>query len=84
MIIPRITFIKSFGAVEIVEVPKEVPRSWRERLLSLPWRPWVKTKTVQVSGNRPAIVRIGNTFYYHPSLNLEEKIKEALHHADTT
>lgn len=47
---------------------KIVPRTWRERLLSRPWRPWEKTKTVNefvpnvlMVGSPPIIVA-------HPSL----------------
>lgn len=25
--------------------PREVPRTWRQRLWSWPWRPWVRTRT---------------------------------------
>lgn len=30
-------------------VPKEVPRTRRERWLSWPWRPWKRTKWIQVA-----------------------------------
>lgn len=42
----------TIGGFEIVEhspmVTRLLRRSWRERLFTLPWRPFVKTKTVQV------------------------------------
>lgn len=47
---------------------KEVKRTWRERLFSRPWQPWVKTKIVVKPAmfivNVPALLaawRFGNT-----------------------
>jgi len=39
-------------------------RSWRERLFSWPWKPWVKSYPV----NTPSMVRVGNEIYCHPEL----------------
>ena len=41
--------------IPIIETPhaldhREVKRTWRERLFSRPWRPWVKTKIVTKPG----------------------------------
>lgn len=33
-----------------------IERSWRERLFTLPWRPWLKTKSVY----SPKIYKLGN------------------------
>ena len=41
-----------------------IKRSWRERLWSWPWRPWVVTKVF----HKPAMYQIGNTIVAHPSL----------------
>jgi hypothetical protein len=48
--------------IPVIETPyalehKEVKRTWRERLFSRPWRPWVKTKIV----TRPAIFVLSST-----------------------
>lgn len=48
--------------------PETVRRSWKERLFTRPWRPWVSTKTIQVPNYKPAIFRAGNVVYYHPSM----------------
>jgi len=32
--------------------PRQVLRSWRERLLGWPWRPWRREKTIQVPSNQ--------------------------------
>lgn len=39
---------------------KEVRRTWRERLFSRPWRPWVATKKVQ----QPTVF-LGSTGYFN-------------------
>lgn len=38
-----------FSGMRVVVVPEtvEVDRTWRERLLTLPWRPWVRRKLVR-------------------------------------
>jgi len=41
-----------------------IKRSWRERLWSWPWRPWVVTKVF----HKPVMYRIGNKIVAHPSL----------------
>jgi hypothetical protein len=48
--------------------PKIVNRTWKERLFSRPWKPWVKTKTIQVDVLGPVMYQVGNKFLVHPSL----------------
>ncbi|MBI5307694.1 MAG: hypothetical protein HZB37_05010 [Planctomycetes bacterium] len=54
--------------LRVVETPffviDVIKRSWRERLFSWPWRPWVGSASV----NTPSMVRIGTDIYCHPSL----------------
>ncbi len=49
---------------------EERPRTWRERLLSLPWRPWEATKVVAVEA--PAkfyyVDERAHVVYCHPAL----------------
>ena len=46
------------------------PRNWRERLLSWPWQPWVKTKQVQVYVPRQDYVvnERSGTIICHPTM----------------
>ena len=39
----------TYNGMQVVIVPDEhlVDRTWRERLFSWPWRPWVRTKYVE-------------------------------------
>ena len=56
---PEIKIIKTpFFVVDVVR------RSWYERLLSWPWRPWVRSYPV----NTPSMVKIGNDIFCHPDL----------------
>ena len=41
-----------------------VRRTWKERLFSLPWRPFVTMKVVY----EPAIYQAGNSLLVHPAL----------------
>ena len=43
-----------------------VKRSWKERLLSLPWKPWFKTKMVIHYDPDPNLYRMGNSIIGHP------------------
>lgn len=36
-------------------------RTWKERLLTRPWRPWIAAKRTEV------IIRHGDTLYMHPA-----------------
>ena len=71
--------MESVFAVEQIGTRLEVVRrSWRERLLSRPWNPWIATKTIEVPNYAPAIFRVGNTILYHPSLR--EQLLRSLNH----
>jgi len=49
----------------------EVKRTLKERLISLPWRPWKRTKVVY----KPAILNAGVIYLVHPIFKTEiEKI----------
>ncbi len=78
-------FIKGHRIIEDINLtePKEIPRTTRERLFSLPWRPWRKTKFIQVPKQEAFIMDIplmgGKVIVMHPSYaeqlrkELEEK-----------
>jgi hypothetical protein len=51
------------------DVEEEVPRSFRERWFTRPWRPLVKTKTV--TRQCPAIYKLLNAYYAHPECMFE-------------
>lgn len=57
-----------------------VPRSWRERLLSLPWRPLKKTKRICRPGGQIYVGVIGGrrTVLCHPIM-FDRLKKEASH-----
>ncbi len=46
--------------------PKTVQRTWKERLLTWPWRPWITTKVVPT--HIPAAYRVGNMWVVHPTI----------------
>ena len=55
-----------------------VKRSWRERLLSRPWRPWKTTKIVVSQEPDPNLYRIGRTqIVGHPATIAKLKKKRA-------
>ena len=61
--------MESMSAVELCGTkPMDVKRSWKERLFSLPWRPWITHKTIQVPNYKPAMFRVGDMIIYHPAL----------------
>jgi hypothetical protein len=41
-----------------------VDRTWRERLLSMPWRPWVRVKTV--ASPMKDLIRTNGKLFGHP------------------
>ena len=43
-----------------VAVHERVPRPWRERLLTWPWRPWQATRPVTVTVPDPHLYRFGS------------------------
>jgi hypothetical protein len=53
-----------------------VNRSFRERFLTLPWKPWVINKEIEVPNYVPAMYKIGNTLVCHPSL--EQELRNSL------
>jgi hypothetical protein len=60
--------IASLGMVEEGE-KCEVPRTWKERLFSLPWRPLLKTKIITpMVPKQEALVMPDGTFVMHPSM----------------
>jgi len=46
----------------------EEPRSWKERLLTLPWQPMKKTKFKSIEVPSRQVVVIDGTYYAHPAL----------------
>ena len=78
-------FIKGHRIIEDPNLtePKEILRTTKERLFSLPWRPWRKMKTIQIPKQEAFIMDIplmgGKVIVMHPSYaeqlrkELEEK-----------
>ena len=50
------------------KIPKEYRRSWKERLLTLPWRPWRSTRIVMVPEMipDPHVYRLNDVVLMHP------------------
>lgn len=46
--------------------PVQIRRTWGERLLSWPWRPWVSTKWVPTFKPSSDVFRAGDTLVMHP------------------
>lgn len=46
--------------------PREVPRTWKERLLTRPWRPWRATRWEVPK--IPTMLVAGNMLVIHPAL----------------
>ncbi len=59
--------------------PKEIPRTTKERLFSLPWKPWRKTKFIQVPRKEAFVMNNallgGKVILMHPS-HVEQLRKE--------
>ena len=55
---------------------QEVVRTWKERLLTLPWRPLRRTKTVMVTAPNPELYLAGYNIYGHPETIAQ--LREAL------
>jgi hypothetical protein len=66
----------SLGMVEPGE-PFEVVRTWKERLLTRPWRPLKKTKTVTPMVPMKQVLMKGTDVWMHPE-TLELMTKELL------
>lgn len=60
---------KLFVSMHVIEM---VPRTWKERLWSWPWKPWVKEKAVP--GTKVLHTPLG--FMCHPQI--EKEVREAL------
>jgi len=66
----RVMFIPCPSLVD--EIHLEVKRTWKERLFSLPFRPFQKTKIVTYYIPQRKLIRVNETTYYaHPTI-LEE------------
>lgn len=71
---PPLEFFSSTFAVERDgDRPEKFKRSWKERLFSRPWTPWVTEKTIMVPNYKPAIYRVGDKIVYHPAL--EDRVR---------
>ena len=46
--------------------PLEVPRTWRERWFTLPWKPWKAAKTITPRVPSPSVSIFGNKLIGHP------------------
>ncbi len=70
--------IRESTALTETSDPFKVRKSWKERLISWPWKPWVKTKwvTKQVPSDEIMHDRVNNVFYCHPVMKkqLEQEI----------
>lgn len=54
--------------------PYEVKRTWIERWMTRPWKPWVSKKLVTPKVPYRGVIRIdGNTFIMHPRVAREYK-----------
>jgi hypothetical protein len=51
------------------EITETVERTWKERLFSLPWRPFQKTKEIKksVASDKVMIDNTNQVIYCHPS-----------------
>lgn len=71
---PPLEFYSSIYATERDgDRPEKRRRSWKERLFSRPWTPWVAEKTIMVPNYKPAIYRVGDRIIYHPAL--EDRVR---------
>lgn len=67
-----VDFVQSRFAVTLEgKKPLVMERTLRRRFFSWPWKPWVKTFTIQVPNYVPAAYRIGNKIIYHPALEAQ-------------
>jgi hypothetical protein len=57
-----------------IEVPQT--RNLKERFLTIPWKPWVKIKTVVKSVPREEIIKSGEVLICHPEI--AERIRREL------
>jgi len=74
-------FFHPLGSIRLIEsvwctVSEEraIRRTWRERLLSWPWRPWVAEKTIVVQIPDKHVYQIDRyTFVCHPAIAKQVK-----------
>ena len=53
----------------VTQESRQVPRTWRERLFSRPWQPWVGAKTISVEVPSKQILNVGNSMLIcHPEM----------------
>jgi len=65
----------AFGSYKIISTPsmvktkkKVVKRTWKERLFSLPWRPFQKTKVVTYNVPDETVLKMDDRIICHPSI----------------
>jgi len=66
-----------FAGIQVIESPYcvtdgdpySVVRSWRERLLTRPWRPWERTR--MVTPKVPTSYMVSGTLFAHPAIVAE-------------
>ena len=81
MIFNGVRFIHNRNLVDAKT--EEVPRTWKERLLSLPWRPWKKTKYVTTYVASRNVVFANGAYHAHPDL-IDQMIKQLEKHDGTS
>lgn len=59
--------------------PTEVRRTWRERLLSRPWRPWKATRIVVLQVPSRQVYMMGDSMVVHPVFLRELMAKQFTH-----
>lgn len=53
----------------VTKESRQVPRTWRERLFSWPWQPWVGTKTIMVEVPSKQILNVNDSMWLcHPEM----------------
>lgn len=67
--------------IDIIQNPylvksETVQRSWKERLFTWPWKPWRRTKILQVPSNEAIVDAINHKVYVHPEFY--ETLKKSL------
>ncbi len=59
-----------------------VRRSWRERLFSRPWRPWIATKVIEVDDpETPVVWMVDHRLMMHPAV--KEKFASYIHNVSS-
>jgi hypothetical protein len=68
--------------IRIIECPlctvteqRPARRSWRERLLSWPWRPWVAAKEISVEVPDLHFYTFGNVVVCHPAVAQQVRVE---------